>query len=465
MPTPSPTLRLAPRRVQGRRARGVRLALLLTVAWWVGLVATTGCTPREAPRPDIVLVTFSGVRGVLGGADPGEAGVLLQAAGLDDATRFSWAYAQSPRATQGMASLLTGLYPAAIPICSPGGEAAAWCSEVPTARPMVQEVLGAYGYRTALFEEMRGANDKRTALMGIEDVVVPTRGFEHRRVVRLPRSSEDALDDLRAWWEAHRSQPRFLLYAGVLPSGDLATAENRTVEQEYARLVEEAGRFVRALDETLAPGSRPRLLVLTSLYGLNLDERSGAQADQLIMASHDHLLERVLHVPLAIDGAGPSPRAGTIVQLVDVLPTLLVAAGATLPATHHGRDLLVDAAPDPVAYAEYGDMVAMRGGDHLLMARCFEHGSSALSPRLTAMLAQDLDRLRRPPGEGAIKPLCATSLHDVVTDPLQTEDLLATGATTRELHLYERLVDTRTGPGAPALPDEAVGSQRRLGYW
>jgi len=108
------------------------------------------------------------------------------------------------------------------------------------------------------------------------------------------------------------------------------------------------------------------LLVLTADHG----ERFGEQGDVEHMGAPD---EAVLAVPLLIrpPGGTPARRVDTLVQHVDVAPTVLAFAGLPVPAELPGRDLGPALRGEPLvagpAFAEewYGKThrVAVRDGD------------------------------------------------------------------------------------------------------
>ena len=101
-----------------------------------------------------------------------------------------------------------------------------------------------------------------------------------------------------------------------------------------------------------------------------------------------------------------------MVELVDILPTLLTRSGDTLPADIVGSDLLgVRPETDPLAYSQFGDMRALRMGPFLLTWRAFVHGASTLDPRVSEGLAHAMQSRHR------------LFLHRVTEDGLQQIDL------------------------------------------
>jgi len=118
------------------------------------------------------------------------------------------------------------------------------------------------------------------------------------------------------------------------------------------------------------------------------------------------LYEPLLHVPLVVKfpGAGrPRGRTDRPVQLIDVLPTALAAAGAQVPAGVQGEPLL------DVTHASVAE--------------------EDINPWLVAQYGGAYDRAMRVLYEGSYK-LITTSrgerlLFDLARDPDETEDLAA----------------------------------------
>ena len=96
----------------------------------------------------------------------------------------------------------------------------------------------------------------------------------------------------------------------------------------------------------------------------------------------DILVDRTLHVPLALVGPADAPPARVeeqVVELVDLMPTFLAKAGAVPPASIPGQDLLsasFSADPAATAYAEFGDMLAVRQGSRMWSVRAFFFGAA-----------------------------------------------------------------------------------------
>lgn len=458
----------------------------------VGLLlgVLAGCANEVGP-PDLVLITVDGWRA--DGPSPGAEAALTEAAGLQG-TRYTRAWAQTPNPYVATGSLLTGVYPTAIPLCSSPNDSGAPppCVTLPPERPTLPEVLGIYGYHTARFERVASAEPAPTTW----------RGFSLQRSARGADGAARAatLTEAAAWWYAHADAPRFLSLALPVLTPEVAAAaahavspevyppeERATFLAEHPEVAERLGghsRWVlaneagvglvtaayvesaRAIGQDLGrflaglPATRPRYVILTSSWGLTLGELDGTRtAEQAGPATHELLLDRILRVPLLL--SGPNLRArdvAAVVELVDLYPTLAALAGVVPPAGLSGTDLLAPPGPGPAyAHAEYGDMFAVRDEDALLLFRSQIHGSTSLDPEFTTRLTG-----RPPPGlrerlPPALQALSVNAppvvddyeLYDLTADPLQTIRLDPLAAPDDLLRLYLEMVAWRTGPDAP----------------
>lgn len=422
--------------------------------------APTPAVEPAATAPDLVLFGVAGLRADV----PSGAGRSFAAAFDGRATAvFEAAYAQSTSRFTSWGSVLAGRYPSAIPLCGvPTGaqtRAPPWCNTFPEAQPSLPEVLALYGYRTALL-----AAD----LPGVEHL---DRLFQD--VVAVDRTTLDAA--ARAWWEADASRPRLLVIAtadlvvqerpALLEATGLAGVGNGRADTDraYRAFADEAGRVGREVVGLLdaLPASRPRWAFAFGVHGQRLgDTVAPWQALGDTQPWSDVLLERSLHVPLVVVGPTPAAlRETRLVELVDLVPTLTRLAGAVPPAALPGSDLLSPEASLPAyAYAEFGDMLAVRTERQLYSVRGFFHNRSSLDPELTNFLLE--------PSVDDNKHF----LHDVERDPLQGQNLVRTdpeGA--RRMHAL--LASIRRGAGAP--PPDAVDARRMFdlrmrpseGYW
>ncbi len=413
-----------------------------------------------AARPDLVLVLEQGLRVDLGGAASGEA-AFFGAAPQKPALRFTRAFTASVSPFVATVSALTGRYPSAIPICSwgMGAETAPWCAAIPADAPTLPEVLGLYGYATALFG---------TAPSFHEHATLDAEFTEAHQVPGSP-ALPATVDAALAWWSAHADQPRLLVVtddlmhelrdkvAGSGGADGFSAQALHDLASRYVRIAGERGAEIgRLVSGTVGGGPRPAYAFVTSGTGLNLGERTGTPSLPNVPLHRDVVLERTMHVPLAVyaSGAGETLTVPEVVELLDLVPTLARLGGAIPPANLVGVDLLANKHdPARVAYAEFGDMFAVRSATHLLLARVWQHGGTTLDPELTKRV------LEARPG------ITSFGLHEVEHDPFQQDDLLGAEAALG-LDLYRKLLAIRQGPGAPppdALTPERIEALRTSG--
>ena len=485
------------------------------------LLACTGGLETAAGAPDILVIAVDGLREDIEGVSASTA-ALIDGLGRAPRARFTAAYAQSVQPAVSLASLLTGRYPSAIPFCGlptqrpgqPRGEAP-WCAVLPEGQPTLPGVLSLYGYQTAAMSVRVGQDD---VLVGPFDEVLPAALGDARGWGAPDWAGVRAA--VGAWWRDPRraEDPRLVFLAtqplrrerleaaaGLRPQEVLQgipPEQVPAVRRAYDALAGRIGEQIGALIEDLEPGEggRPLWVVLTSAHGMSLGERSGSVIpSHAASPGHKLLLDRTLRVPLLLYGPGPT---GAVVEhpveLVDVLPTLTGLAGAVQPAGLPGEDLLaqIDRAPaEALAYAEYGDMLALRQGRDLLTFRSWNHGGSSLDPQVTERLEQSEvgdgsgvrpgDRLGT--GAAALGPAAHTggaegarvvspdqmrqfTLYDVIADPMQVRDR-AREDPQRVEAMRALLLARRTGPGtAPqdVLSPERVRALRASGavtYW
>jgi arylsulfatase A-like enzyme len=445
--------------------------------------APTAVAAPAASQPDLVLLVEAGLR-----ADPPRGGgaeaAFFKALGPPTA-RWTAAYAQSPSAFVSLGSLLTGRYASNLPMCGlytaglsgvDGGLARpdaasdrAWCAQIPDTVRTLPEVLGLYGYHTAL------------ATSGLVGAPLLAHGFGD--TFATDTSGDDAgwkqlQDWTGTWWKANAAAPRLLVVvatdlqvgeraelvekmgfrsAGVLGAAPPAT-EGKQVAHAYAEAARAAGVHAKALLDGVASGTgRPRATFVTSTNGWSLDETTGFTDRTLPLVTTSFALDRTVHVPLAVYGTGvPAGTSDAVVQLLDLFPTMGRLAGVPLPAGLPGHDLATPAGP---AYAEFGDTLLLRDAGSVLQFRGFLHLSTVLDPQVDERL------------EDAANWGKYYTLYDIAADPVQTHDL-ASGRPQELRELRDEMLRIRKGPAAP--PEDTWSDPRRLweirmarsqGYW
>ncbi len=382
-----------------------------------------------------------------------------------------------------VATLMTGRYPA---LPSPGGKTVGWMAPEHQSFP---QILSLYGYRTTGFIGVNSEALLDTFGSRFDDLVVAS-GDE-----ALPRG---ASAELSSWLRAAPEEP-FLAFAHDVDLRFVATVQDlsrwpgvdhgclkvrkdgsrdkeldivalnaclettisgdalgRDIGGAYDAAIAEydrgLGHVLAALDET---GLAERtVIVLTSPHGHHLGEDG--------RFCHGTLREPDLRIPMIWvepSARGPGQRVERVVPLMDLAPTILLRAGATVDAGMKGQSLLPLLGIDA---AEYEDRdifhfnslrnLALRSGDLKLVR--LEH------------------RGRRPgPDRGPVP----YEFFDLRVDPDEQNDLMAgepppeAAALRVRLDAFEREIveDSRAamqGPGGRPNP-ELRNALQDHGYW
>ncbi|MCB1033393.1 MAG: sulfatase [Acidobacteria bacterium] len=281
----------------------------------------------------------------------------------DRGVLFEDAYAQAPWTLPSVVSMLTGRYPTEL---LPERQAA---YRIPDDVPSLSEMLGALGYETAAFYANPALHEETGFGRGFSTFFAPPASFDW-----FERHADDLNGRLLPWVRSHRRGPFFLyahyldphdpydnpdvvdgqspfnpgydgpltghsvhrIYGGFDPLPDPA----RDVPQLTALYDSEVAyvdRFVGQLLEALGPDVLANTLVIfTSDHGEELYDHGGWKHGQ-------SLYEEQIHVPLLLrwDGHLPAGRRipGTV-ELLDVVPTAMAAAGGTADPLWQGVNLL-----------------------------------------------------------------------------------------------------------------------------
>lgn len=279
----------------------------------------------EAPAPgfarDVVLVTIDTLRAdALGFAGHPNA----ETPHLDGLAARGWvferAHAHSVMTLPSHANLLTGRLPYEHGVRDNAGFV------LPAAVPTAAEAFAAAGFRTAAFVAAFPLDARYGLDRGFEiyDDSYPegsTRGF-----AVAERSGEEVVAAATSWWRRHAGEPRFLwvhLYEPHVPYEPPAPFSARFAGNPYLGEVAAADEYVgRLLQEaTLPEGRSDALVVVTSDHGEGLGDHG--EATHGLFA-----YEATLAVPLLLWAEDLTPaRIGVPVRHIDVLPTMLEAAG------------------------------------------------------------------------------------------------------------------------------------------
>jgi len=280
---------------------------------------------------------------------------------------FDHAYCPTPHTSYSVTSMMTGKAMRPLLSLGLGKDSDTWAT-----------YLRRYGYRTAAFyppavfyiDAERFTDLERTGL-----------GFEYRWVEFT--SAEEKVKEVERYLDRAGPEPLFLwvhmfethepyVMHASQPFGGAAPLPVDAYDSEVAYSDAALGELLRVVR-----ARRPKAVVIvTADHGEEFGEHGG----------HYHgttCYEEQVHVPLVVAGPGVAAgRVPTVVQTIDLLPTVLSALGIPRPARVRGRDLGTvlaaggksrdrDGGLDPgLAYAETDDhTLVARGDDRLLCAR------------------------------------------------------------------------------------------------
>lgn len=366
------------------------------------VLACAGPAPREGP-PNLVLISMDGVAAfrtaLEGGENPNTPTLSRLAA---EGRRFPLAFSQSNESLFSHASMFSGRYPSEIAVPTYAAYS------IPDEALLVGEVLGLYGYTTGAFVaggHVKGAYGFDQGFSVYEDER-DFGAFFHT----VPEALE-WLEGAREPWflvlhgyDSHRPYQKAGVYSAVFGPGpedpalrglsgtDKVFDGTRYDDFSVERITHVTGdpivdpdgylRIARwAEDHEGAPvsdedidairdGYDASILAADLQVGRFLEELSSrGQLDRtLVLATADHgedlhvhglfnhralLRDSTTRVPLVAWGEGVEVGVDEgLASAVDIVPTLLGAAGAKPPAGVVGRDLLSTQEPAPYVFQE-----------------------------------------------------------------------------------------------------------------
>ena len=419
-----------------------------------------GSRDAATARPDpsaraVILIAVDGLRADRFGAHGGAVATPNIDAMAASAARFDWCFAQAPDPAASFASLLTGLYPTTSGVLEAG-------DRLPDEAATLAEALSATGLTTAAFVEGAPGGDDFGLGQGFAVYDAgPEPGAAARQWLR-EHSKESFLLVIRGWSVGIDASlgtaiggveppPGFLerlqaVLASARTDAPLAfePADLAYVKLLYARRVEAADRALGELHaelDELGLAERATVIV-TGTAGLDLGQHgpTGVQS----------LYAPVTRVPLLLSipgGRGAGQAIDKIVEVVDLVPTILELQGVAVPAGVQGASLLplIDGTGRPpyIAFSE----------------------SSALGRQRAVALG----------GLRLVKSLDggAPALYDLAADPAELTDIAAANADKvavmeRHLEAWGKMVaavsldpELRT---AEELDDATLDQLRSLGY-
>jgi arylsulfatase A-like enzyme len=425
--------------------------------------------PARPLRPNILLYVIDTLRadhlGIYGYPKPVSPHLDALAA---ESVVFDRAYAQSGWTRTSVASILTGLTPFAHRVL--GREDA-----LPASLPVLAGLLQASGYQTAGFV----ANVNLAPELGFG------RGFDRYVPVYAQHDPPRAgwlNSELLSWLRSRQSGAPFFAYLHSMEPHDPYDPPE-PFRRRFAPHLSTSLRSPAAAGIAAALAAHPGLTPeeiradFTALYdgeiAANDDEigrllqalrAAGLYDDTLIVVVSDHgeelldhglwghghsLYSEILHVPLILKlpgGRRAGERRGDDASHVDLLPTLLAAAGVRLPAGAEGRDLLASSA----GAAGAAPVLSFLQLDGAGMASVIEQGRQLIQWKPD-------------------HPAGRLEMYDLRTDPherrdLMGRDLLWAGFMSSRLRALRRTHERSSA--APRVPlDGELGQRlRALGY-
>lgn len=401
--------------------------------------------PKIQP-PNVILITLDTTRADRMGFLGSKRGLTPN---LDALARqsvvFTRAYSQVPLTTASHATILTGTYPQFHQVNDFG---------VPLAEdlPYAPYIFRGNGYHTAAFVGSLILDPEARSAPGFD------RGFDtydagfHRRRTgedryqAIERRGGEVVAHALAWLNTHRKGPLFIwvhLYDPHDPYDPPEPYKSRYASAPYDGEI----AYVDSAVGKLLSQLRVRGLYDGALIAVMADHGE-ALGDHGETTHGIFLYDETIHVPLLFKM--PQERsAGTRIDsragLVDVLPTILQAAGIAIPPEVQGESLLsmqkTTTSRDRPAYAEsdyphrtfgWSSLRSLRTGKYLFIEAPHkelydqsvdpkaEHNLSAASVAVTNTLASQLDAFR-------YKMSTAREAPKVTTDPELQERLNALG--------------------------------------
>jgi choline-sulfatase len=423
--------------------RGLLCVLCLVVSAMAGTAAPQ---PPATHPPNVILITLDTIRADRMGFLGSKRGLTPH---LDALARqsvvFTHAYSQVPLTTASHATILTGTYPQFHQVNDFG---------VPLAEdlPYAPYIFRGNGYHTAAFVGSLVLDPVARSAPGFE------RGFDtydagfHRRRMgedryqAIERRGGEVVGHALAWLTAHQKGPFFIwvhLYDAHDPYDPPEPYKSRYAAAPYDGEI----AYVDAAVGKLLSWLRLRGLYDGAMIAVMADHGE-ALGEHGEITHGIFLYDETIHVPLLFKlphERSAATRVDNRAELVDVLPTMLQAAGISVPKEVQGESLLsmlkATTSRDRPAYAEsdyphrtfgWSSLRSLRTGKYLFIEAPrkelydqtadpkAEHNLSAASVAVTNTLASQVDAFRQ-------KTSTAKEAPKVSTDPGLQERLNALG--------------------------------------
>jgi len=402
----------------------------------------------------VIIIALDGLRADALGSYGAPAATPAFDALAAESVRFEWAFAQAPQSEPSLATLFSGLYPTTNGLRAPGDSMA---DDATT----MAEVLSSAGYSTAAFVEGQPGSDDYGLAQGFDSYqTVSDPGAQATEWMRA-HATENFLLVLAGWSNLALEQVSALLDGSGRPEG----MDQRVTEVLASRATDQPINFDHADLAWARAWYAARIQVIDSLLdgflaemrGLGLDNR----ATLVVLGSNGFALQEhgdlfgeslyspVTHVPVFIRfAAGSEVRSvSKVVEVVDLMPTILDLTGQPVPLGVQGSSVLpiLDGAGHP-PYVAFGES-PQSGGERFVAL-----GGMGMVSGIG--------------GDGA-------QLFDLMTDPLQLNDLAAAepdklGVMIRNLEAWEKMVSMASLDPALRtegdLDEDTLKQLKSLGY-
>lgn len=348
-----------------------------------------------------------------------------------EGVRFEQAFATAPQCSPSRASLATGLYPHNNGVMGLAHRGFDW--ELDPNAPHVASILAGLGFETHLFGEQHVS--LHSERLGFEHLHRP--GHDHGNATgqmmaaEVERLLETRLAGRRLYLEinfedTHRPYPSgaptpdLVDIPAFLPAGPEAVAELGALQGAIRAMDVAAGRVLAALGK--AGRAERAVVVFTTDHGLAMPRAK--------CTLYDPGLEVALMLRWPGGGIGAGVTRSELVSNIDVVPTVVEAAGASLPAGNfQGRSLLPLLRGEPyeprhAIFAEktfhsyYDPMRCIRTGHHKYI-RNFETGFAVEVPG-------DIQQgaiFRADPSRYSTDRTSVVEVYDLDDDPLEERNL------------------------------------------
>jgi len=323
-----------------------------------------------------------------------------------EGVRFARAFATAPQCSPSRASLATGMYPHNNGVMGLAHRGFDWELAVPHAAA----VFAMHGFESHLFGGQHVTPHPErlgfTAIHPIAAAAEVLRGSRDRRLYL-----EINFEETHRPYPPAGEPPSGLEIPGYLPDIPEAVEEMSAVERTITAMDAAAGRFLEELDR--AGRSSAAFVVFTTDHGLAMPRAK--------CTLYDPGLEVALIARWPAGGVSGGVVDARMVSNIDVLPTLLEAAGVELPERVQGRSLTEGRAAifGEKTYHSYYDPMRCIRTERYKLIRNFESAFAVEVPadiQAGPIFRSDPSRYSRDRASGV-------ELYDLEADPLENENL------------------------------------------